>query len=214
MTINSLASRIQIGKFTSENVTVGSPATTIAITGYTLEGIYINNVNPAMTVSSTFPIANPIVDNGSTPSNYVTTTGSAYFATTGSLAGLADEPARATTTGVVTPATSTNVWAYNVFPQSSAPHIIVKISDIDYTINGVAQSTITADKWLTIDSYKKAGATPVELVSSFVANNIYTLSDIKFNFNDLTDTPYTTTVDVNVEVEMFKWEEHQLEWDN
>jgi hypothetical protein len=207
--IQSLASHLQIKQLTAVSVT-NPDSKVYAITDYTVDGIYINNVNPTMTVDSTFP-ANSIVNNGSVVGNYVTTSGSTYFTgtpSTGSLAGLADEGTITTTALVAAP--TTGYWAYNVFPQTDVPHIIVKLSGVKYTVDGGAVQTIPGNQWLTIAKYKE-GTTPV---TAFAADQIYTLNNIQFDYNDLTIVPEASTLDVNVTVTMFKWNNHDLDWDN
>jgi hypothetical protein len=214
--INSLASRIQIGKISAKDYAPTGTTDVIKIKSFTVDGIYINYTYDKMTPASVVAAA-PEIDNGSTVANYLKT-GTTDYSATGTAAMLADEPALAAAivgtflTADQTPAT--NYWAYNVFPKG-IPHIIVKLSNITYTvtsnsIEGDVQ-TITGNQWLTIDSYKKSDNSPL---AAFEANNIYTLADIAFDYSDLTDVPETKSLAVLVNVEMFDWVETPLLWNN
>jgi hypothetical protein len=218
--INSLASRIQIGKISAKDYTPSGTTDVVKIKSFTIDGIYINNTYDKMTPASVVATAGVEIDNGSTVTNYSKAgAGTDYNTTTGTAAMLADEftlPA-AVVSNVLTAdqATAANFWAYNVFPKG-IPHIIVKLSNITYTITSNAVEggvqTITGNQWLTIDSYKKSSDSSV--LAAFEANNIYTLGDIQFDYADLTDVPETTSLDVLVTVEMFDWIDTPLEWNN
>lgn len=221
--INSLASRIQIGKFTTSDYTAPN-GDVFEITAFTVAGIYINNTFDKMTFASTVADATaPEINNDSDVAKYSKTAGTTDYIAAGTANTLADEPAAvaADVSGVMTAdqSTATNFWAYNVFPKG-LPHIIVKLSNIKYTItpNGGsagAEQTIPTAQWLTINSYKKAGDTAL---TAFEANNIYSLGGttggIDFSFDDLTDEPYTEELDVLVTVDMFDWVDTPIDWNN
>jgi hypothetical protein len=215
--INSLASRIQIGKLSARDYTPAGSSDVVKIKSFTVAGIYINNTYDKMTPASVVATTGVEIDNGSTVTNY-SKTGTTDYSATGTAGMLADEPARAAVyvSGVLTAdqTTATKFWAYNVFPKG-IPHIIVKLSNVKYTITtgGVegAERTITGNQWLTIDSYTKSGGS---VLTAFEANNIYTLGDIAFNYSDLTDVPETTSLDVLVTVDMFDWLDTPLIWKN
>lgn len=217
--ISSLGARLQIGKISAADYTPAN-GDVVKITAFTVDGIYLNNVNPTMSVAGTL---GAIVENGATVTNY-TKAGTTPYSTTGSLTTLVDEPALAAAdaSGVLTAdqTTATNHWVYNVFPQANVtgsapvnliPHVIIKLSGVKYKINDGAEVAITPSQWLTVTTYKDAANAPVE---AFAANNIYTLNDIAFDFSDLKDIPYATDLDVLVTVQMFDWVNNDISWNN
>ncbi len=218
--INSLASRIQIGKFTAQDFTPNSsvPADVVKIKSFTVDGIYINDTYSEMNVASAVIATGPQVDNGSTIANYSKTVGTTDYTTTSGIAHmLADEPFKVAAGTPLAATPTLAYWTYNVFPKGT-PDIVVKLSNITYTITtgGVEGSlqylqSNSGIQWLTIDSYKKADNTAL---GDFEANNIYTLANIPFDFSDLTDVPYTTTLDVLVSVTMFDWVDVPISWNN
>lgn len=200
--INSLASHLQIKQFSVKDETING--NTYAITSYTVNGIYLNNVNPGMTVSGNLDTA---VDNLSQPSNYSSAAGTTY-APTGSLSKMRDENNTVAQTRTMVAAPSAGAWGYNLFPQTTVPSIIVKLSSVTFTTNGANPQTIPGIQWLTISAFKENG-TPV---TSFKANQIYTLSDIKFKYSDLSTIPNAKKIDVLVKVTMFDWLNHEIVW--
>lgn len=209
--INAMTSRVQIGKITADvyNYTSNSVAQTVTINEYKVEGIYINNYHPSYTFKND---GAAVVDGGKVAANY-STTGSTVYATGGSGEKLFDLPNTTTTTSVVEP-TGGNYWVYNVFPGEVA-HIVIKLTGIKYTdsANGT-QKTIDDARFLTLAGFKygtghdDAG----DDVTAFEPTNTYTLSNISFDFDDLTTVPYDETMNVLVEVEMMTWVDNPIEW--
>lgn len=201
--LNSLVSHLQIKKISAKEELVGGDK--FAITAFNVDGIYLNKVNPRMTIKGDLTTA---IDNLSDPANYSSSTsGSAYYST-GALYRLSDEPRLIASGLPLAVSPSQGAWGYNVFPQTEVPSIIVKLSNVKYITNGTNEQTIPGNMWLTISSYKE-GSVPV---TSFKANQIYTLSDIKFALSDLTAVPNTKQINVNVKVTMFDWVNHELVW--
>ncbi len=206
MLVKALGTRIQLKEVTSHNYT-GGDGTVVAITDYKVAGVYINYVYNQRTLGAEASGAIQ-VDNGSTEANYFGSTSKYASGQPGYK--LADNAAALlAVTGKAAP--TSGWWGYNLIPYPAAstsgvPHLIVHITDISYTIDGVAQTGIT-DKWLTVRSYKENGAD----VTNFLANHIYSLSDgLSFDFNDLTDNPETESVALSVNIEVMKWINHNV----
>ncbi len=207
MLVKALGTRIQLKEITSHDYT-GSDGTVIAITGYKVAGVYVNYVYNQRTLGAEATGAIQ-VDNGSTEANYFGD-GSKYASGQPGYK-LADNaaPMVANATGEVAPASGW--WGYNLVPYpatstSGVPHLVVHLTDIAYTIDGVAQTAIT-DKWLTVRSYKENGTD----VTNFLANHVYSLSDgLSFDFNDMTDNPETESVALSINIEVMKWINHNV----
>ena len=216
--INALASRIQIKKLSGvvyDYKDASNADQTITIDEFTVEGIYINNYYPSMTVNSTWPQA--IVNNGQTVANYAST-GSTTYASTGSGYKLSDNPALASTNKIAAPAGG-KVWAYNVFPTpaatvASVPHIVIKLSQVKFTDSAVTGQQTVQNQFLSIASIKKQGTSPAQVIDSFAANNIYTFDDIRFDYTKLSPVPETDKLDVWVTVQMMKWQNNAVDWNN
>ena len=207
MAAAALGTRIQLKEISSHDY-VSADNTTIAITGYKVAGVYINYVYNQRTLGAEATGAIQ-VDNGSDEANYF---GAASKYASGQ-AGyrLADNASvlTADATGKVAP--TAGWWGYNLIPYPTSanpgvPHLIVHLTEIDYTINGVAQEAVT-DKWLTVKSYKEKNVA----VTNFLANHIYSLSDgLTFDFNDLTDNPEMENVALSVNIEVVPWTNHDV----
>lgn len=213
VTINSLASRLQIGKISSkvyDYTDASSAAQTVTIDAFTVEGIYVNNFHQDMTVGST---AGTIIDSEDDADAYATTAGGVY-ATDGAGAKLYDALGTAAS-GTPLNVAATGVWAYNVFP-TTVPHVIIKLTDVKYTDSATGTQVELPVQYLTVQSFKYAAghADAGNDVTAFAANNIYTLGDIQFNYNDMTHVPYEETMAVLVEVQMMKWLDNAIEWNN
>lgn len=215
--INALASRLQVGKISAKVYTypVGSvnAGETVTIDAFTVEGIYINNFYEEMTVGST---AGTVIDGGDDATAY-TTAGSTDYSSGGVGEKLTDQlaiPASNTPLAVV-PATK-QVWAYNLFPGASVPAVVIKLSEVKFTDSTNSTQTTVTNQFLTVKSFKYAPghADAGDDVAAFVANNIYTLSDIQFDYTDLTSVPYEETMTTLVTVDMMKWLDNEIVWNN
>lgn len=213
VTINSLASRLQIGKISAKNYTytdAQSTSHTVTIDQFTVEGIYVNNYYPTMTVGSTL---GTIIHSGDDADKYSKTVGTTPYTSGRSGEKLADALGTAAT-GNPLSVTATGVWAYNVFPSATVPHVVIKLTGIKYSDNGSQVDLGT--QYLTVQSFKYATghANAGQVVPAFTANNIYTLSDIQFSYEDLSHIPYEESMDVLVEVQMMKWINNNIIWNN
>ena len=214
--INALASRLQIGKVSAKDYTYTDGANTtqtVSIDAFTVEGIYINNFYEEMTVGAT---VGTVIDGGADVTAY-TTTGSTAYSTGGVGEKLTDQLAIAAsnTPLAVVPATK-QVWAYNLFPGASIPAVVIKLSEVKFTDTANGTQTTVNNQFLTVKSFKYAigHANAGQDVVAFAANNIYTLSDIQFDYTDLTSVPYEETMTTLVTVDMMKWIDNTIEWKN
>lgn len=215
--MNALASRFQIGKITGVTKTytdASSVVHNVTIDDFTVEGIYINNFQSTYTIKNG---GTSVIDGSNVPAAYSTTTGTTSYTSGGVGEKLADYVNTAASSGSVTPTLA--YWAYNVFPSTTVPHIIIKLSEVKYTddANNV-QQTVT-DQFLTVSSFKYSAshsepALQGQPVTSFLVSNVYTLGEIKFDYTHLTTVPYDTPMDVLAEVEMMSWVQNPIDWNN
>lgn len=188
--IAPIAARVEIEKLTAGGV----------ITGYKIEGIFINNYYVEQAVDGTIGTG-VIENNGSDVTIYVGTYNAAlhdYWTTPTSLG---------TTTDDVTYTAGTNkVWAYNVLAPSDAlddksavPHIVIRLSSITTSAGGPDFSGTT--QYLTVKGYKNGGAD----VTKFQGGYSYLLEDIAFDEDDLKPQPEIEPISVNVKITAIPW---------
>jgi hypothetical protein len=167
-----------------------------------------------MTVAAT---GSNLVSNEQDPLKYLA---SAY--TTAGVACLAEEFGGTPKAGTGTPNLSAapaagKYWVYNLFP-TTVPHIIIKIAAGAKYLpagTGATEQTITTVKYITVSTFKYSGGTKDgQDVAMFEANNIYTLGDIQFDYEDLSDNPEDKAVDALVTVQMLPWVENTIIWSN
>ncbi len=108
------------------------------------------------------------------------------------------------------------LWAYNLIP-GTAPHVIIKFSEVEYVNeNNVAQTPITEPRYLTLQTFKYSAAGPGhsagDIITTFVKNNVYTLSDIRFDIDDIEDVPEEDGLDVLIQVNLMHWIDNEIEW--
>ncbi len=204
----AIGTRAQLKKVTAEQV--GD----IVVTGFDVEGVFVNYVYKDMNLDGTRVddgnatlTAALDVDNGSTEANY----GATNYGTGTAGETLADYAASySATTGVAVPGTATKAWVYNLVPSAGVPHLLVKVNNIAYTIGGVAQTTITTPKWITVRNYYEGGSE--QPIAAFLPNNSYTIDNLNFNFNDLTEDPETELANTRVYVTIAPWIDHTVTW--
>lgn len=212
VTINSLAARLQIGKISAKvyNYTNDSGNQTVTIDAFTVGGIYINNFHQDMTVGST---AGTIIDGADNAGKYSTAAGTSYA--TGGIGEKLCDVLKTAATGSPLAVAANGVWAYNLFP-TTVPHIIIELTNVKYTDSATGTQITIPSQFIAVQSFKYAPghANAGEVVTNFAANNIYTLSDIQFNFTNMVHSPYEKTMDVLVEVQMMKWLNNGIVWNN
>jgi hypothetical protein len=217
MRVTPVGTRLQVGRISAGSYTPEGGGDVVAITAFTVDGIFVTHVNSRMTMSGVAATA-PEVDYLQDQSKYVapTVTGSGY-ATGGPGEKLTDIPDQATGAGdppaVLAGATATGVWAYNLLP-TTIPHIVIRLSDVQYTIGTGEPRTLAGFKWLTVSRYHfdaGTGDTPVE---EFEPGEVYTIGNLVFNWSHMTDLPETKDGDVNVKVTVAPWVNNDVHWDN
>jgi hypothetical protein len=204
MSVGAIGTRVQIAKLTA-----GVASNGYTIESYNVAGIYINNFYSSMLLgrSETNAIQYgdaTLVHNGSVEANYGGS-GDQYTGDNSSLA-ITTGYTQASTNGVVAPA-SPNHWVFNLVPNGNVPHIIIKLTDI--VVKNSEGATVTVDdniRWLTIDEY--GGITE----QIFQPNNMYTLADVPFTYEDMTDEPYKDNQNVAVHVTVTPWTNHNVTW--
>ncbi len=134
-----------------------------------------------------------------------------------------------------------HVWAYNVHPSNQVtvaeddeyqdtdvPHVVVRFSEVTITIEDldpdddidIATTTeniaATGPQFITLARYRFGAGddNAGDLITRFDKNQIYTLGDIRFNFDNLNPIPEADPMDVHVTVEMIPWTDHPIVWDN
>jgi hypothetical protein len=214
MSVAAVGTRVQVGRVSSGTYTP-SGGDAVVITAFTVEGIFINYANTAMSLDGAFADT-PEIDYRQDVSKYVfpPATGGGYDTGTAGEK-LADVPttkeAAGTPLAVSASSTAGRVWAYNLLP-TTVPHIIVRLSGISYTVGEGEAQTLAGDKWLTVSSYHLDSDDTT--VDKFLAGNVYTLNDLRFNFSHLTDLPETQDSDVRVYVTVTPWVNHDIHWEN
>lgn len=213
------ASRIQIAKISGTDYDYtdgrGTPRT-ISIDGFTVSGIFVNNFYPQADLNGGYPL--PIVNHGTETAGY-STAESAPYSADGPGYKLADEGFDGV--AVASSASPANgVWAYNVFPTPAdtpqdVPHIVIRFSEVVYSISGDDTPLTLNDVFLTVAGIRHGTGgsvgDPGSAVTSFDPGNIYTFGEIRFNVNDLLPFPEQEgTVVVDADVEIFYWIDNRI----
>lgn len=196
--IKPVVSRFEIAQIEYDNSTTASLVD--PITGFSVEGIFVNNTYRAMQFDGT---VSSLLYNGPTAAANFTA------ANYGSLADLG-LPLGSSSVSSLTkvPNTTPGVWAYQFFPVDATaanpspdalPELVIKLDNFTST-NG----TITGTQWITIAQFKDASTGLV--IDKFDANNIYKIANIKFDNSHLNATPSTTTKDITVFVTVKAWD--------
>ncbi|WP_085535414.1 hypothetical protein [Massilibacteroides vaginae] len=198
VTIKPVVSRFEIAQIEYDNSTAASLVD--PITGFSVEGIFVNNTYRAMQFDGT---VSSLLYNGPTAAANFTA------ANYGSLADLG-LPLGSSSVSSLTkvPNTTPGVWAYQFFPVDATaanpspdalPELVIKLDN--FTSTG---GTITGTQWITIAQFKDASTGLV--IDKFDANNIYKIANIKFDNSNLSATPSTTTKDITVYVTVQAWD--------
>lgn len=192
--LTPIVSRIQIKK-------VSADAT---ITSFKLEGIYIDNFYPQMTIGGAFT---SITIQHATDKATFDATKAPYITTNlydESASGLEKNPF-----GAATP----QVYGYQIFPTTSTahenvPYIILKISGITTTSNAT-RNFPDGTYYVAVKAYKEAG-TSAAPVTSFLPGNIYTVEDIVVSEKNIVTDPTKSLINVTVNVTVKAWESTSL----
>lgn len=197
VTMNPLAARLQVAKFTGTN----------DIVSYQVEGIFVNKYFATMPISKTL-LASALTDNGQVVTKYVGAS-TEYPATLplydynatgiGAMTGLVCEPANG--------ASHANpVWAYNVFPNESlntaatVPQIVVRLKDVVWN-DGTANQTLPNPQFITIKGIRSGGTN----LTQIQGGRVYTFADVPFERSDISNVPGVTEVAADVDVTLMPW---------
>ena len=170
--------------------------------GYKLQGIYVSHFYNKMAFNETSVVANL--------EKYAAGGGADYAAKFASLCDVATVPATGlgTQAGLVTtPATSTNVWAYQFFPGNNTgrvpPRIVIKLNGVSVNA-GYGSFDSTKDYFLNIRGFKASGAGDVDPMA-LERGKVYKIANVAFKENDLSDVPNPADIDLTVTVEVAAW---------
>lgn len=167
------------------------------ITGFTLDGVFIDNYYAEGFVGGALDAVN-LKENGVDPTKFVE--GSDLYT-----AGLkdivydwtnivaADSPLKVV-------AGESEVWGYNLFAAGGeVPRIILRLSGITTTADEGGNKIYSDVQFITIKGFKN--------ITAFEAGKVYTIgaSSLKFDESDLTPNPNMSTIEVEVTVNLAKW---------
>lgn len=193
VTLNPTVARIELTKLTSSHL----------ITGYEVEGIFVDNYYATATVNGTVGTATD--NSGADVDGTLFMDGSSKY-------GVELKPSiydwytvanPLVATGVVATPKTGNVWGYNVFAAatgtSAVPRIIIRLKNITTEIgSGVSFAN---PQFLTIKNLK-AGSVKID---NFEAGKIYNIKNLTFHGTNLTSAPNTKPIEVEVTVKLAKW---------
>lgn len=193
ITLRPTVGRIELTNITSSGV----------ITGFQVDGIFIDNYYSQATVGGT-TVGGNLVNNTSVEATF-TDNSLAYptavktflydYYSSGLLAD----------TKIAKPATEGNVWGYNLFGNTAGsgsfavPRIIIRLSNITTSDN----STYTSPQFITVKGLKSGGTS----LTSFDAGKVYNIGAgaLIFKETDLAPIPNVTAINVNVSVTLATW---------
>ncbi|MDT3369272.1 MAG: hypothetical protein LIR40_11615 [Bacteroidota bacterium] len=187
--LTPIVSRIQIKK-------VSADAT---ITSFKLEGIYIDNFYPQMTIGGAFT---SITIQHATDKATFDATQVPYTTTNlydeDKTEGLVQNPF-----GAATP----QVYGYQIFPTTSTahenvPYIILRISNI-VTSSAATRNIPAGTYYVAVKAYKIPSASTS--VTAFSPGNIYTVEDIVVSEKNLVTDPTKSLINVTVNVTVKAW---------
>jgi hypothetical protein len=185
--LTPIVSRIQIKKVSFDGT----------IASFKLEGIYIDNFYPQMTIGGDF--TNITMQKAGNKETFAAA--QAPYATTNlydeSSEGLVQHPF----------ATNSQVYGYQIFPTNggltTVPYIILKISGITTTSNAT-RNFPDGTYYVAVKAYKEAG-TSAAPVTSFLPGNIYTVEDIVVSEKNIVTDPTKSLINVTVGVTVKQW---------
>lgn len=202
VTLKPAISRIEIAKVEVD------PSATIALTGFKLAGIYINNTyTQCGTDYSTLPTA---------AADILNYDGTNAIWTSGSYPARFSDEWSSPTTGTSFAPTSPLKWSYYVMPviaskgttintvaQSAVPHIVLKIVDAQATGYGFASTS-----YVTVKEIKVGGVALTQLERG----KVYSIASIKIGGGNLASTPETPTEqNVTVTATVTDWLDEPVE---
>lgn len=207
VTVRPIGTRIEVKELKAvEKHPVDFPQ---QVTGYRIDGIFMNNIYTKSTLSGTKTAVESDFtyygkDNGQTPENFVPgKAGGLYdpqYAGITYDANLSGGIATADAGTLIAKPAGTNVWAYNLLAPAGAafPHIVIRLSNI----TGVPEIGNEL-RWLTITKLLNS-TTDAEV--EFIPGYIYTIESLEFNeYDHLGVAPEMKTVTATVTVSIPQW---------
>jgi hypothetical protein len=214
---SAIGTRVQLGKITGvDDSGLAGTSDDVVIKSFKVAGVFVNWTNSKVTLgkadgAGTYADALE-VDNGQTETNYGGITDK--YTTGQSGEKLADYASvlSSNTSKEVAPA-SGNWWGYNLIPHkgNDVPHVIVKFTEVVYTIGGGADITLGSDTnpmWITVSKYYE-GTTPI---AKFARNNVYSIANLDFKVSDLAELPEMGESDVRAHVTVTPWANTDVTW--
>ncbi|MFV0418895.1 MAG: hypothetical protein ACK5KT_09220 [Dysgonomonas sp.] len=193
ITLKPTVARIELTNITSSGV----------ITGFQVDGIFIDNYYSQATVGGTVVVGN-LVNNGSVAATF---TDNSLAYPTAAKTFLYDyySSGLIAQTKIAKPATSGNVWGYNLFGNTAGsgsfavPRIIIRLSNITTS----DASTYTSPQFITVKGLKSSGTS----LTSLDAGKIYNIGAgaLTFKESDLAPIPNVSAINVTVTVTLATW---------
>lgn len=103
--------------------------------------------------------------------------------------------------------TPKKAWAYQVTPSSAhvgttpsgdIPHIILKLTDVEYNNNPLGQAT----QYVTVTKYKDMSDAPIY---EFQKGHVYRIQNLTFTHDEATNQPYDENISVTATVSVVPW---------
>lgn len=219
--VKPVASRIEIGKISYSNSN-----TTPFVTGFRLDGIFINYYYPQMSLAgkvSTALVNNAPIDNTAADAMYSSPyTDAALFDYNESGIGYDAGSSVSWSAADSRQTGDKNVWAYNVLAPTSfdgtvtalaAPHIVIRLSNFTTTGDDTEgqYKTYSGTQYLTVKEFRKKGAT--EPLKSLEPGFVYFITELTFNESNLTNVPETQAVTAYVEAVLMTWQRQEVDWE-
>ena len=181
------------------------------ITGFKVEGIFINNYYSRMKLNGALMNVADLINSGNMPGLYIPdAVGGTY---TGSLSEIVYDYAA---TGIgydlpggvcspVTPEDNTKVWGYNLLAPAGAemPHIVIRLSGVTTSL---PDDPYAGKTWfLTIRNFYTDPGFNTTPITTLAARNIYRITNLFFTEEDLSENPEELFRKVTVTIDVLPW---------
>ena len=185
--------RIELKNITSTGV----------ITGFRVDGIFIDNYYYQAAVDGTVAGGN-LINNTSDPTLFLENS-STYTAARKTFVYDYFTSGITAISQVATPVTTSNVWGYNLFANTTGsgsfaiPRIVIRLSNITTSDN----SSYTSPQFITVKGLKEGSTS----LTSIDAGKVYNIGAgaLTFKESDLTPAPNMAAIDVTVTVSLAEW---------
>lgn len=202
ISLNPLVARLEIG-----GVTAVTNSNGVSVTQYHVNGIYINNYYPSISLDGT--TLGEIVNHGQGGTSVYNEGKTTYTASMNGVIFDSDKDSYFgnNLTALTKYPAGTNdgsVWAYNLLASpteatSQAPQIIIQVQDVDAD-NSTDYSGL---KYISVGKLLDG----TQEITHFEAGKIYTISaeDFKFTVDGVKDEPNAGEIDLHVKVSQIPW---------